>query len=358
VTDNMALAHEWLDAPRGSEKVFLEMCDIFPAAARYALTMSRAFAEHVGPGFLEGTTRLDHELLRQHRALTLPLMPMAWRSMPHDVYETVLTSHHAFAAQNRLARKNHLVYVHSPARYVWTPELDGRGASAALAPLRWALKRVDRSALARVTAVAANSSEVAQRIERYWGRASRVIFPPVDIAQYSYPSSSPPVDGPYILFVGRLVGYKRPDFAIALAAYTKRRLVIVGQGPMLSPLKAQAERLKASVSFHTTADDTSLRSFYQYADALIFPGTEDFGIVPVEAQAAGTPVIALAEGGVRDTVVHQLSGLLIDDLDLDAFSRALVQATQLSKLDCRFNASRFSKEQFRESLSAWVGENS
>lgn len=363
MTASMALVHEWLDAPRGAEKVFLAMCDTFPDADRYALSVSPEFRSAVRPaggGLDVRTTWLDRPGWRDRRGVTLPLMPLAWRSLPRERYDVVLTSHHAFASSNRLARRRHLVYVHSPARYVWTPELDARGGHWGLKPVRSVLRAVDRAAAARVTSFAANSREVADRVRRSWGRPAVVIHPPVDTAFYapSGPAAAPARDGGYLLFVGRLVPYKRPDFAIELAARMRCRLVVVGDGPLLPRLRQQARRLGAEVDFRTRTADDEVRQLYRDALALVFPAVEDFGIVPVEAQACGTPVVALDRAGAQETVRSGESGVLVEDLDLARFERAVGLARTLSPEACVRNAGRFAPAAFEARLRDWVEESS
>ncbi|WP_371821150.1 glycosyltransferase [Blastococcus sp. PRF04-17] len=182
--ESLAIVHEWVSAAAGSEKVFEAIAQLYAGADLYALSVQPGV-----PLDLSGrkvlTTWLDHKRFRDRRSLTLPMMPVAWRLLQARSgrsYDTVITSHHAFATQNSIGRtaRRHLAYVHSPARYVWSPALDPRGNVWPVKVLRPALKRVDRAAARRLTAVAANSAEVARRIQESWGVDATVIHPPVD----------------------------------------------------------------------------------------------------------------------------------------------------------------------------------
>ncbi|HWC35204.1 MAG TPA: glycosyltransferase [Mycobacteriales bacterium] len=354
----VAVVHEWIDARDGSVKTFEQLAAAFPAADLYALTHEPDVHVDTG-GRPIRTTWLDRASLRRRRGATLPLMPLAWRTTrPQGRYEVVLTSHHAFAQSNRLAGDGvQLVYVHSPARYVWTPELDGRGANPVLAPARALLRAVDRSAVRRVTAYAANSTEVAERIRRFWGREATVIAPPVDISFYGAATDEVPTRD-YLLGAGRWVPYKNLHLVIEVGDRLGLPVKIAGQGPEAERIRAAADRARVPVEIIERPTDSQLRTLYSNASALVFPTIEDFGIVPVEAQAAGTPVAAVGIGGTRDSILDGVTGTLAASTDVADLAAATAAAIGLAAADCRANAARFTAERFRTEIVDWVTTHS
>lgn len=357
----VAVVHEWISARAGGEKVFEAIAGCFPDADLWALTADPGVRLQLG-GRKVRTTFLDRlGPLRERRGLTLPLMPLAWSSLRvSPAYDLVISSHLACAHGFRPGRDAvHLSYVHSPARYIWLPELDDRGSRLPIASLaRSALRRWDRRASRHVDSYAANSREVAQRIARFWGRDARVIHPPVETDFYTPdPSPSAPNERGYLLGVSRLIPYKRLDAVLLTAELLQLPAVIVGGGPEAPRLRQLAAGLNVPVTFTGAVDDQELRRLYRGARALVFPANEDFGIVPVEAQACGTPVVAVDQGGSRDTVSNGVSGVLVptaDPADLAAGVERAV-ATIMPEA-CRSWALRFSPDRFRRELLAWVDD--
>ncbi|HVT66060.1 MAG TPA: glycosyltransferase [Mycobacteriales bacterium] len=350
----IAVVHEWIDARDGSVKTFEQIAGAFPDADLYALTRDPAVDVETA-GRPIRTTWLDRPGVRDRRGVTLPLMPLAWRTQrPLTPYDVVISSHHAFAQTNRLARDGtHLVYVHSPARYVWTPELDGRGSNPLLSPARLVLRSVDRRSVRHVDGYAANSTAVAERIERFWGRRSTVIAPPVDTTFYGIPATRAPTRD-FILGAGRWVPYKNLHLVIAVADRLGLPVKIAGQGPERERLQAAATRARVPVELIENPTDEQLRDLYRNAAALVFPTIEDFGIVPVEAQAAGTPVAAVGIGGARDTIVDGETGTLAPSLDVEDLVVATAATMGLAAEPCRANAARFTAERFRAQIASWV----
>lgn len=356
---NIAIAQEWIAARAGSEKVFEAMSEALPQADLYALTYDPTVRLETG-GRQVHTSFLDaHPLLRDHREISLPLMPLAWRRIAaKKSYDIVVTSSHACAKGFRPGRSSlHLSYVHSPMRYAWTPQLDGRGQSPFFAPARAELRRWDKRSTRWVDDFAANSSAVAARVQDFYERDARVIPPPVDTAFFSEPPLHESVRSG-LLAVGRLIPYKGFDLAIKVAAATGEALTIVGRGPEEAKLRAMAAEAGAPVHFETSANDTRLRQYFRSARLLIFPTVEDFGIVPVEAQAAGLPVIGPRRGGLLDTVIHGETGVLVDPMSIAAFADACVQFRSSSSTveACVTNASQFSEAQFRRRFLRWVSD--
>lgn len=357
----VAVVHEWIDAYAGSEQVFEALAQAFPEADLYALSHKPEVALDVG-GRPITTTFLDTPKLRDRRGATLPVMPLAWRQLGRRDYDIVVTSHHAFAHSNRLTRPGgvHIAYVHSPARYVWTPELDGRGANPALAPARVALKRVDRRAAARVDHYIANSSEVAGRVERCWGRRAEVIAPPVRVEFFADGTTGPRRRGGYVLGVGRWIPYKNLHLVVEAADIAGLPVKIAGRGPDAHRIREAAARATVPVELIESPSDERLRDLMQGALCLVFPTVEDFGIVPVEAQAAGCPVVAPAAGGALDTIQDGVSGVFTNSLDPAELATAILDTKALNPVEVTLHALQFSRRRFtaevRESVNRVAAE--
>jgi len=350
----MAVVQEWIDAYAGSEQVFEALAGIFPRADLVALTHEPAV--HL---MLQGreirTTFLDRPSLRRRRSITLPLMPLAWRALGRSKYDLVISSHHAFAHTNRLADGGiHLCYVHTPARYLWSPEIDNRGSQWFLSLPKAALRRVDRAAAKRVTAYAANSTAVAQRIEAFWGREATVIHPSVRVEFFGAANERAPTRD-YVLGVGRWTPYKNLHLVIEAADLAGLPVKIAGRGPDKSRIVAAAAAARVPVELIESPDDSELRELYRNAACLVFPTVEDFGIVPVEAQAAGTPVVALAAGGALDTVSDGEGGILVHSTNPRDLSAGIASATGLYGPLVARGVDRFASTNFRRSILKWVG---
>ena len=353
---DMAILHEWIDAYAGSEQVYEALSQAFPRADLYALSQEPGVGLETG-GRPITTTFLDRPALRQRRNATLPVMPLAWRRLGSAKYDLVLSSHHAFAHTNRLAGSGvHLSYVHSPARYIWSPEIDERGDRWYLTPARAVLQRVDRRAATRVTAYAANSSAVAARIQEFWGRDAIVIPPPVRVGYYGQtpPDAAEPTRD-YLLGVGRWITYKNIHLVAEVADRLGMPAKIAGRGPDRERILSAAREVGVPVEVIESPSDEQLRELYRNAACLLFPTVEDFGMVPVEAQSAGTPVVALAEGGALETVVDGVSGAFAADVSIDALADAVRAAIPLAGDGPRKNAAQFSPEAFRSAITEWVG---
>lgn len=355
----VALVHEWITGPAGSEQVFAALAGLFPQADLFALTRNPTADIGLDSRPVR-TTFLDREHLRDRRAAILPLMPAAWRSLGRQGYDLVISSHHSFAITNRLAEPGgaHVAYVHSPARYLWTPDIDVRGAGWAKAAPRAILRPVERRAAGRLHAVAANSRTVQERIRRYWGRDSEVIHPPVRI-EYFGAAVEPVLDLPehYLLSHGRWIPYKGHMLAIDAAHVAGMPLVISGSGPEGGRLRARADETGTPVIFIESPSTAQVRELMARAAALVFPAEEDFGITPVEAQAAGTPVVALARGGSLETVRDGVSGVHVQEATAEAFGRAALSAMSIDRDGCRSHAAEFSGRLFRRRIADWLARS-
>jgi glycosyltransferase involved in cell wall biosynthesis len=351
---SVALVHEWFGATGGSENVFLAMSELLPHADGFVLWRDRD--AHRGLQFAESW--LGRTPLRNSKALALPLMPLAWRTLTRAHFDVVISSSHAFAHTVRIGPSpdtRYLSYVHSPARYLWSPDTDGRGSGGLLSVPRSALRRADVRLSRHVHSYAANSREVQARIRRYWKRDARVINPPVDVDYFAAaPAAHRCVDRRYLLGVGRWISYKRFDLMIEIADRSGLPLVIAGSGPDEVTLRRAAARARTPVTFEHRPSRERLRELYWGARALLFPAHEDFGIIPVEAMACGTPVLGARSGGLLETVIHGETGFLIGSADPDGYAAALQHVDDLDRDLMGKHASGFAADVFATRMAAWI----
>lgn len=360
-----ALVHEWLAPRGGSENVFEALTRIFPDAARYCL-----WNDSNGRFSVDGETWLAKTPLRRRKAAAVPLMPLAWRTLPPVDAEWVLASSHLFAHHARFAGSAReapkLVYAHTPARYIWNPELDARGGSLPARAAASALKGLDRRRAQEPVAIAANSVFVQKRIENAWHRESTVIHPPVDVGGFLRAAAPDQRDldtlarlpEHFLLGFSRFIPYKRLELVIDAGIAAGVPVVLAGAGPDEARLRAFADERAGSAVFFIPSPGAELyRALLQRSIALVFPAIEDFGIVPVEAMAAGRPVIANAVGGAAETIVHGRTGALVEGWSRDEMRRAVEMAATLSPDACRAQAMTFSEEVFADRIRQWVADS-
>jgi glycosyltransferase involved in cell wall biosynthesis len=360
---NVALVHDWLTGMRGGEKVLDAICELYPGATLFTLVRVPG---QVSPR-IEGR-RVKTSLVqaipfagRIYRSL-LPLFPAAVEMFDLDAYDLVISSSHcAVKAVIAPARAVHVCYCHSPMRYAWDqfdayfgPAQVGRWRSRLLRPVMAGLARWDAATAGRVDRFLANSQYVAGRIQRYYNRRSTVVFPPVDTTFYSRDPAANGGSEARFLVVSALVPYKRVDVAIDACRKVGAKLTVVGRGPELQRLQT----LGGDVEFRGWVSDAEIRDLYRRATAVLLPGVEDFGMVPVEAQACGTPVVALSRGGAAETIVDGVTGVLVDDSSAEAFAEGLrtVASNEPDRDAIRANSLRFSKERFMTEFQAAVDD--
>jgi glycosyltransferase involved in cell wall biosynthesis len=360
----VALVHDWLTGMRGGEKVLEAICEMFPAAPIFTLVHVKGSVSPIIEAHPIRTSWVQR-LPRAGRWYRhyLPLFPAAVESFDLDGFDLVISSSHC-AAKSVLARGGavHVCYCHSPMRYAWDqfgayfgPQQVGRLASAGLRPVMAALARWDAGTTGRVSRFLANSQYVAGRIRRYYNRGSTVVYPPVDTDFYQ-PAAGQSLRESSLLVVSALVPYKRVDVAIDAAREVGLPLRVVGQGPDEAGLRAHARG--ANVEFLGWRSNEEIRTLYRQSAAVLLPGVEDFGIVPVEAQACGTPVVALNDGGARETVVEGGTGTLVHECTPAAFAAGIrnVLAWRLDPIRIRANAERFSRDAFTRAFAATLGD--
>ena len=361
----IALVHEWLDSYAGSERVLEQLLMDWPEADVFAVCDFMPEAER---GFLRGkrvTTTFIQRMpfAKKHFRKFLGLMPLAIEQLDLSGYDIVISSSHAVAKGVLTGPGQiHISYVHSPMRYAWDLQhqyLREAGMTRGLkgAYTRWLLHRMrlwDRASALNPDIVLANSSYIAERIQKTWRRDARVLHPPVDIESFT-PSGS---KGDYYLIASRIVPYKRVDLiAAAFRAMPTRKLMIVGDGPNEAQARTAAGDAP-NITFKGRVARADLIALTQGARAAIFAAEEDFGIATVEAQACGTPVIAYGRGGARDIVVvapdAHPTGLFFQEQTtaslIAAVERFEAMAPAITPEDCRANAERFSNAHFRRSF--------
>ena len=345
------LTHHWLVRRRGGERVLEALGELVPDSPIFTLVHDPA-----GLGDWPLARRPVHTSWLQHLPgarrqypKLLPLMPNAARRMRLPPVELVVCSDAALAkAMTPDARSRVVCYCHSPMRYVWDlADEYGRTLPAPLRPLWPAvcarLRAADRAAAQRVDVFVANSRHVAERVRRHYGRDALVVHPPVDLPDAR--GLRPPRREDFLLCVGYHVPYKRLDLAVAAAAAVRRPLVVIGEGPDVARLRASAP---GDVTWLGWQPDETILNCYRRAAALLFPGEEDFGIVPVEAMAQGCPVVAYGVGGAAETVVPDITGALVPAQTVAALVTGLqsVLARDWDPAVMRAHAEAFGRRRF------------
>ncbi|GAA1408273.1 glycosyl transferase [Glutamicibacter uratoxydans] len=362
-----AIVHEWIEEFGGAEKVVDSMMDLYPDADLWC-------AWNDAPGRYQGRNVFEspvaHTPLRGRKALALPFMPWAWRGMRTDVkYDWMLISSHAFAHHATFSGVNHdiprLAYVHTPARYVWLPELDERGNSMIAKTVAGALRPLDRYRASSLSGIAANSKFIKDRIANSWGLESSVIYPPVDVSEISDFNENVltpreqefllNLPSAFILGASRFVPYKKMDVVIRAGALSGLPVVLAGGGPELNRLKNLGIEMNIALTLIEEPSTNLLRALYRAASVLVFPAIEDFGIMPVEALASGTPVIVSNYGGTTETVINGINGAHIHDWrDDKEICNAVDSVLKLDAKVIKESATRFSAERFQSELDIWV----
>lgn len=350
---DVVLVHDYLNQRGGAERVVLEMASLWPDAPLYT-SLYRAGSTF--PGFQNLAVRtsfLDRVPVDRRFRAMFALYPAAFRSLGTIDADLVISSSSGWAHSVRTSpRAFHAVYCHTPARWLYgTPYL---GASApaqrAIAPLRAALRRWDNRSAQRADLYIANSNFVRERIRLRYGLSARVVYPPVDTDRFT-----PKPRGDRWLVVSRLLPYKRIDLVVDAVTRAGLGLDVVGDGPALSDLR---DRAGPTVRFHSNVPDGELTELFESCAGFCLPGVEDFGLTPVEANAAGKPVVAFAGGGALETIEDGLTGTFFEHHSVDALLDALRRCDALtsSPEQIAHHASRFSIAAFRERLTATLAQ--
>jgi glycosyltransferase involved in cell wall biosynthesis len=365
-----AVVHEWFTALAGSEKVIEQFCKLYPEAdlfAVYADATTVAKAEYLQGRAIQTSFIQNMPKAAKHYRNYLPLMPLAIEQFDLSAYDVVLSSAHAVAKGVLTGPDQlHISYVHSPMRYAWDLQhqyLREAGLTSGVKGwmtkglLHW-MRMWDHRTAAGVDHFVANSHYIARRIRKVYRREAEVIYPPVDVSEFSMGEQR----DDFYLAVSRMVPYKKMDLIIEAFAQTpQRKLVVVGEGPEFEKCKAKAGRNITLLGYQSL--DT-LRDLMQRTRALVFAAEEDFGIIVVEAQACGAPVIAFGKGGALETVVGldtgaaRPTGVFFQRQDVPSLLSAVDQFERSEELfepeACRANALRFSQERFCDDFGRFV----
>ncbi|MBN8943286.1 MAG: glycosyltransferase [Rhizobiales bacterium] len=354
----VAIVHYWLVGMRGGEKVVESLCRMYPDADVFThVHVPEAISETINRHRVK--TSFINRLPRAGRYYQryLPLMPLALEQLDLRGYDLIISSESG-PAKGIIPPPGsiHICYCHSPMRYIWNMFHDYRNRSGVLTRTLMPLvahyiRNWDAVSANRVDHYIANSATVAARVQRYYRRDAEVIHPPVDVDAFDVLPDEQ--IGDFYLMAGELVGYKRPDLAVEAFNRTGRKLVVIGGGEMLGELRKLA---KPNVQILGSQPFSVLKDHYSRCRALIFPGEEDFGIVPVEAMASGRPVIAYGRGGATETVVDGVTGVFFDRQTVEAIIDAeqRLGAGQFDPAAIAAHARRFSAEIFETRMAKHI----
>ena len=351
----VAIVHDWLNGMRGGEKALEAVLELFPDAEVFTLLLER---DKISPAISRRkitTSFIQHlPMAKSKYRFLLPLFPMAVERFDLSPYDLVISTSHCVAKGASAPRGAlHICYCFSPMRYVWVFQEEYLGTSTLksyiFSPLLAGLRSWDARSCERVDHFVAISRTVADRIARFYRRESEVIFPPVD-TDFFVPGEK---EEDFFLVVSALVPYKRVDLAIEAFNELKLPLVIIGDGPEYRRLRKIAGR---TVSFRGWVSNEDVREAYQTCRALIFPGVEDFGLTPVEAQACGRPVIAFARGGVRESVQDGVTGMFFREQSVGSLKAAVTAFGRMrfNPAIARQNSLRFSRHLFKRRLREYI----
>ena len=354
----VAIIHYWLVGMRGGEKVIEALCEMYPQADIFThiyvpeMVSDRIRQHRIIPTFINSLPRAS----KMYKTY-LPLMPLALEQLDLRGYDLIISSESG-PSKGIIAPSEalHVCYCHTPMRYIWNMYHDyrnsaGRVAQLMMPPLTHYLRMWDVTSAARVDSFVANSATVARRIHRYYGAPSIVIHPPVDTGAFSIAASSELAD--YYLMAGELVSYKRPDLAVLAFNEMKLKLVVIGGGEMLDEIRNLAG---PTVTVLGSQPFDVLKQHYARCRALIFPGEEDFGMVPVEAMASGRPVVAFGRGGATETVATGVSGVFFAEQSVEAISSAVrsLADIEIDPEKIAAHANQFGREQFFQKMRAHI----
>jgi glycosyltransferase involved in cell wall biosynthesis len=360
----VALIQDWLTEIGGAEKVFAVFLDLFPEADIYTL----ASHERVIKELKIDSTKIHESFIvklpfgREKYRNYLPLFSRAIESFDLSEYDLIISSSSS-VAKGILKHSNqlHICYCHSPVRYAWDlyhqylreSKLDKGGLkSLFVRNVLHKLRIWDVISANRVDHFIANSKYIKRRINNVYRRESNVIFPPVDVERFSLKEEK----GDYYFTASRMVPYKRIDLIVkAFNHFPDKKLKVAGTGPDFEKIKKNAGD---NVEFLGFVSDTAMQSLISEARAFVFAADEDFGIIPVEAQACGTPVIALGKGGTKETVVDGVTGIHFKDQTIESLMAAIrkFENTKFDYIEIRKNAEKFSKERFMQEVSEFINE--
>jgi len=357
-----AIIHDWLTGMRGGEKVVEAICELYPEADLYTLFHFKGAVSDTIEKMNIHTSFLQYmPFARKYYRYYLPFMPMAIEAFNVKNYDLIISSSHC-VAKGVIPGKNavHICYCHTPVRYAW--EMYGQYFAIGNKPkgikdfvIEGVMKYIrnwDIKTVGRVNHFVSNSENIKERIKRCYNREAAVIYPPVDTEYYGNKDIVDKRED-YYLLAGAFAPYKRLDLAVEAFNKLGYRLVIIGQGQDEKKLRSLADK---NIEFLGWQDDKKLYECYSKCKAFIFPGEEDFGIMPVETQLAGTPVIAYGKGGALETVIDGKTGVLFYEQTCEALIGAVKKFENMSfnRNAVRENGLRFNKARFKNEFKGFV----
>lgn len=358
----LAIVHDYLNQWGGAERVLDALHKLYPEAPVYTLMHDAERTHGHFKNWDIRTSFLQQAWTARFRKYTLPFGPLAVESFDLSPYDVVISSTSGLS-KGVITRPEtlHICYCHTPTPYLWfwthnylREQRLGRLTGGIVRFILFKQRLWDRLAAERIDVWIANSRNVQERIKKYYRKESTVIFPPVEVRRFSAASKR----AGYFLYISRLSGYKRPGLVVEAFNRLKLPLVVVGEGDELPRLQSIA---KPNIAFTGWVSDEKAAEYMAKARAVIFPVEEDFGIVPVEAMAAGTPVVALARGGVLETVVEGKTGLFFYEQTADALVAALRKFQQMEKMfrpsTLRRHAERFEQQVFLDKMRRFVAKS-
>jgi glycosyltransferase involved in cell wall biosynthesis len=356
----VAIIHYWLVGMRGGERVLERLLHLFPGADIYThVVRPERLSETIRAHRIETTFIARLPGAQRYYQHYLPLMPLALEQLDLRGYDLVISSESG-PAKGVIAPPDafHLCYCHSPMRYLWDhfPDYHARAGwltRKVMPPLFHGLRQWDHASAQRPDRVLANSAFIARRVRKAWGREADVLHPPVEVARFA-PAASV---GSHYLWVGQMTPYKRADLVVEAFARLGLPLVMIGSGELAAQV---ARRATPNITIMPRLDFANLARAYAHARALVFPAEEDFGLIPVEANASGRPVIAYAGGGARETIVEGQTGLFFDEQSVDSLIDAVERCERwlgdFSPAAAVANARRFAPEIFDAGIRAVVAQ--
>ncbi len=339
----------------GAESVLFNVIDLFPEAPVYTTIYNPEIIPEqykntkIIPSFIQ-----QLPLSKRYYKTYLPIMPLAMEYLDLQEYDIIFSSHHS-VAKSVIPRPDalHVCYCHSPARYIWDlfwtySKLNkfNKISQFAISAISQYLRVLDVTSSDRVDVFLANSNYTAARIKKFYRRKSYVLHPPVDTDKFNYES-----EGDYYFMLGRLVAYKEFNLAIEAFNESGKRLIIAGGGPEYQKLKARANK---NIQLTGRISDKEIVKYMNNCRGFVFPGKEDFGIVMAEAQSAGKPVIAFNQGGARDIVLDNETGLLFEEQSVKSLNKAILKSEAISWNNkfISLHSKKFDKKLFKTKLKS------
>lgn len=351
----IAIVHDWLTNMGGAEQVIINFHEIYPEAPIYTTFYTPDNLDDKLKNLDVRTSFLQRNKPVYDHKKYFPLMPFAFSKFNMKEYDIILSCSSS-CSKGVKKRKDamHICYINTPMRYAY--EFKGEYLNG-MNPIKKVLVNIllffmriwDKHNNKRIDYFIANSNEIKRRVKNTYNREADVIFPPVRCSLFNISD----IDGDYYFVVSRLVGYKRFDLAVQACSELNKKLIVIGDGPELEKLKSLAND---NVIFMGRQPDEVVRKYMSECKALLFPGLEDFGIVPVEAQACGRPVIAYKKGGALDTVVENKTGVFFEQQTVESLKEAILkfETMKFDKQEIRSHALKFDESEFKRQISEYI----